>query len=166
MIYYFQSLNQQKFSLHIAKKLRELAHVLNHAHNHFKELSHKINDRKNQQIVYGLATEVYQYYNELISQIQMLECQPFEHEQEFNVEENSETKIKGKNLTIKDILAECSRVEFQIRKSYRELLNNSFIRGDLRNFLQNQFNGFLYSFVKLKMLDSLNVTIKKAGVRF
>jgi hypothetical protein len=155
MTFYSQSLTQEKLKLNIAKKMRKLADVLNVSFNEFKELARQITERKNQYMVYGLAMEIYQYYAEIISQIQVLECQPFEPQKQNQISEN-EAMLYSNERTDNDtisILHECSKVEFNIYRTYKQLLKNNLIPADQRELLQHQLNGFLYSLEKLRMLN-------------
>lgn len=166
MLYYSPSSEQKRTAGMLGQKLRNVAMILLAGHDHLQEFSEKIKDRKNQQIVYTLFTEIRQYYLELISRIQSIEGKPFDDEIENHKKEYFRLKDNIKNPSVKELIAECGKIEGPILKSYRELLNSHHIKGDMRTFLQHQYNGFLYSFVKLKMLDSLNLTIKKVGTRF
>jgi len=155
MTFYSQSLTQEKLKLNIAKKMRKLAGVLNASFNEFKELARRITERKNQYMVYGLAMEIYQYYAEIISQIQILECQPFQPQKQhqFSGNETSEYELLNTDNDTISILSECSKVEFNIYRTYKELLKNNLIPADQRELLQHQLNGFLYSLEKLRMLN-------------
>lgn len=166
MLYYTPSSEQKKISGILGQKLRNVALILKDGHEYLKSFSSHIHDRKNQQIVYTLFTEIHQFYLELTNQIQSLEGKPFEEDNQNIRKDIFKLNESEKNPTAKELVTECGKIEGPILKSYRELLNSHLIKGDLRNFLQHQYNGFLYSFVKLKMLDSLNLTIRKTGIRF
>ncbi len=166
MLYYSPSSEQKKTASLLGQKLRNVALILQAGHEHLKSFSSIIHDRKSQQMVYTLFTEIHQYYLELINQIQSLEGKPFDVDAENHRKDIFNLNELGKNPAIKDLIVECGKIEAPILKSYRELLNSHFVTGDMRTFLQHQYNGFLYSFVKLKMLDSLNLTMRKTGVRF
>ncbi len=171
MNYLIISRREKKNNKHIAEKMRQVVNALEHAYEMFNGVAQKSTDRKTQILVFSLATESYQYYKELVSQVQVLECKPFLNEkgEETKIEWNviAMQKERAKNNT-DDILKDCTEIEKKVIKEYRGLLNDPYILGDHRKLLQQQLNGLLYAFVKLKMLKSFSSSSNtlEAGVLF
>lgn len=151
-----------KVNLAVAEKLRGLHVKLQNANNGFKRIAERCGNRKTQIVVFGLATESFQFYKEISSQIQVLEGVPSITEclqNEYNAHwDADQTDVLDRR---NEVLDECSQIEKNLITEFRRLLNDSLISGDLRKLLQEQLNGFLYAFVKLKMLrDYSNATIE------
>jgi len=161
MNYLIISRREKKNNKNIAEKMRNAISALEHAYQMFNCVAQKSTDRKTQILIFGLATESFQYYKELVSQVQVLECKPYlnEHGEETRIEWNV---VSMQRDTVRDntddILKECTEIEKKLIKEYRNLLNDPYIYGDHRKLLQQQLNGLLYAFVKLKMLKSFSTT--------
>lgn len=170
MNYLIITRREKKNNKHIAEKVRHVINALEHAYQMFNLVAQKSTDRKTQILVFSLATESYQYYKELVSQVQVLECKPFLNDKgeeakiEWNVIAMQKEHLKDNT---EDILRDCTEIEKRVIKEYRTLLNDPYILGDHRKLLQQQLNGLLYAFVKLKMLKSFsaNNTVE-TGVLF
>lgn len=161
---------EKKNNKHIAEKMRCAINALEHAYQMFNLVAQKCTDRKTQILVFSLATESYQYYKELISQVQVLECKPFLNDkgEESKIEWNVIAMQKGRLIdNTEDVLKDCTEIEKKVIKEYRTLLNDPYILGDHRKLLQQQLNGLLYAFVKLKMLKSFSTNnAVESGVLF
>ncbi|WP_170971158.1 DUF2383 domain-containing protein [Ilyomonas limi] len=166
-----QPLPQKKANQHnmqVADKLHGLVNTLQHANNGFKHIAERCQNRKTQTVVFGLATETFQVYKELASQMQVLKCKDSINHVLYNdcktdiVNEQQAPKIDDTDK----VLDECTQIEKNLITEFRKLLNDSLISGDLRKLLQAQLNSFLYSFVKLKMLRNYQSKTIDYGIIF
>jgi hypothetical protein len=167
-----QTLAHKKINQHnmqVADKLHALVNTLQHANNGFKHLAERCQNRKTQVLVFGLATESFQVYKELSSQMQVLKGKPTSHYVLYNECKTEDIEKKEPEITKDDsekILDECTQIEKNLITEFRRLLNDSMISGDLRKLLQEQLNSFLYSFVKLKMLRNYQNNTIDYGIMF
>ncbi len=167
-----QTLTQKKINQHniqVADKLHVMVNTLQHANNGFKHIAERCQNRKTQVLVFGLATESFQVYKELSSQMQVLKGKPLSHyilqnECKTDDMENKEPEMSKDNS--EKVLDECTQIEKNLITEFRRLLNDSLISGDLRKLLQEQLNSFLYSFVKLKMLRNYQNKTIDYGIMF
>jgi hypothetical protein len=167
-----QTLTHKKINQHnmqVADKLHVLVNTLQHANNGFKHIAERCQNRKTQVLVFGLATESFQVYKELSSQMQVLEGKPASHHVLHNECKTCDMENKESDLTIDDsekVLDDCTQIEKNLITEFRRLLNDSMISGDLRKLLQEQLNSLLYSFVKLKMLRNYQNKTIDYGIMF
>jgi len=167
-----QTLPQKKINQHnmqVADKLHGLVNTLLHANNGFKHIAERCQNRKTQVLVFGLATESFQVYKELSSQMQVLKgkpsvLNPIQNECKTEDIENKEPEAKIDDS--EKVLDECTQIEKNVITEFRRLLNDNIISGDLRKLLQEQLNSFLYSFVKLKMLRNYQNNTIDYGIIF
>ena len=143
-----------KHNMQVADKLHALVSTLQNVNNSFKHIAERCQNRKTQIVVFGLATESFQVYKELASQMQVLngkttishimhnDCKTDVGPMDHALDKDESDKV----------LDECTQIERSLITGFRRLLNDSLISGDLRKLLQEQLNSFLYAFVKLKML--------------
>ncbi len=110
-------------------------------------------------LVFGMATESFQFYKELSLHTQVLNRHADFNENMFTdyhcANEDSEKEMSEENLD--KVLEDCVHIEKSLISEFRKLLNDHLITGDLRKLLQEQLNGFLYAFVKIKMLSNLHI---------
>ena len=166
-----QTLPQKKVNQHnmqVADKLHVLVTTLQHANNGFKHIAERCQNHKTQTLVFGLATESFQVYKELTSQMQVLKAKAAINHVLYN---DCKTDVKNEQDEAKTddtdkILDECTQIEKNLITEFRRLLNDSLISGDLRKLLQEQLNSFLYSFVKLKMLRNYQSKTIDYGIIF
>ncbi len=166
----YQLLSQRKFTkqnIQVADRLHVLVNSLQNANKGFKHIAERCSNRKTQIVVFGLATESFQIYKELSSQMQVFEGKPaainsLNNEYKSDVADGGEPKHDDSNK----ILDECTQIEKNLITEFRKLLNDSIIAGDLRKLLQEQLNAFLYAFVKLKMLRNYNSSTIDYGIIF
>lgn len=165
-----QQLSQRRSSKHnvqVADRLHALVSTLQNANRGFKHIAERCSNRKTQIVVFGLATESFQIYKELSSQMQVLEGKPatisaLNNDYKTNISKEQEPKQDDSNK----ILDECTQIEKNLITEFRRLLNDSMISGDLRKLLQEQLNAFLYAFVKLKMLRNYSSNNIDYGIIF
>jgi hypothetical protein len=167
-----QTLPQKKINQHniqVADKLHVLVNTLQHANNGFKHIAERCQNRKTQVLVFGLATESFQVYKELSSQMQVLNGKASMHhilQNECRTDDIENKDPEAKNDDSEKVLDECTQIEKNLITEFRRLLNDSLISGDLRKLLQEQLNSFLYSFVKLKMLRNYQSQTIDYGIMF
>lgn len=166
-----QTLPQKKINQHnmqVAEKLHKLISTLQHANNGFKHIAERCQNHKTQTLVFGLATESFQVYKELTSQMLVLECKAsINHILPNNCKTDTENEQEVPKIDDTDkILDECTQIEKNLITEFRKLLNDSLISGDLRKLLQAQLNSFLYAFVKLKMLRNYQSKTIDYGIIF
>ena len=150
--------NSNKQASLIIGKIRNLITTLQNANKSFKRIAARCTDRKAQIMVFGMATESFQFYKELSLYAQVLKGQPEFNENIFTdycCSENAPDQEYLENFD--QVLEDCVHIEKSLISEYRKLLNDHLITGDLRKLLQEQLNGFLYAFVKIKMLSNLHV---------
>lgn len=158
MDYFVRTRQQEDNYKHIAFELANLLTALEKSYQVFHQVAQKTTNKKLQIMVLGLATETYQYYKEIISQIQMLQSS-FSikvNDMDLQVLPNSNPEKMNQVDNSDQILNECTEIENSIIKHFRELLNNYKIVGEHRKLLQQQLNGFKYAFVKIKMLKTFS----------
>jgi len=154
-------------NMQVADKLHVLVNSLQHANNGFKHIAERCQNRKTQVVVFGLATESFQVYKELSSQMYVLQGKA-----SINQVVQNDCKANhsaGEQLKMDDsdkILDECTQIEKNLITEFRKLLNDGLISGDLRKLLQEQLNSFLYAFVKLKMLRNYQNNTIDYGIMF
>ncbi len=143
----------------VVGKIRNLVVTLQNANKAFKLLAGRCGDRKAQMLVFGMATESFQFYKELSLHMQVLKGEPEFNETIFTEyqydNDNSEDAKRG---SMDKMLEDCVSIEKGLISEFRKLLNDHLIAGDLRKMLQQQLNGFLYAFAKIKMLSNLHVS--------
>ncbi len=143
----------------VVSKIRNLTATLQNANKAFKHIAGRCSDRKAQILVFGMATESFQFYREL-----SLHAQVLKGEVDFNETIFTEYHFDIDNMEnespehMDKVLEDCVRIEKNLISEFRKLLNDGIVVGDLRKMLQEQLNGFLYAFAKLKMLSNLHVS--------
>lgn len=167
-----QTLSSKKANQHnvqVADKLLLLVNTLQNANNGFKHLAERCQNLKTQMLVFGLATETFQVYKELASQVQILKGKLSPGQVLYNDCKTEDLENIDKVTKIDDsekVLDECTQIEKNLITEFRRLLNDSLISGDLRKLLQEQLNGVLYAFVKLKMLRNYKSKSIDYGIVF
>lgn len=166
-----QTLSNKRINQHnmqVADKLHALVNSLQHANNGFKHIAERCQNRKTQILVFGLATESFQVYKELNSQMHVLQGKASINQLLSN-DCKTDTEVMQAEVKIDDtdkVLDECTQIEKNLITEFRKLLNDSVVSGDLRKLLQEQLNSFLYSFVKLKMLRNYQSSNIDYGIMF
>lgn len=156
-------------NVQVAEKLHGLVETLQHANNGFKHIAGRCQNRRTQIVVFGLATESFQVYKELSSQVQILKGKASIHHVLHNdckTDVDNDLKLEAKIDDTDKVLDECTQIEKNLITEFRKLLNDSIIMGDLRKLLQEQLNSFLYAFVKLKMLRNYKSKTIDYGIIF
>ncbi len=143
----------------VVGKIRNLVSTLQNANRAFKHIAGRCGDRKAQILVFGMATESFQFYKELSLYMQVLKGEPVFNETIFTdyQYDNKGLENAGREQ-IDKVLEDCASIEKGLIGEFRKLLNDHLITGDLRKMLQEQLNGFLYAFAKIKMLTNLHVS--------
>ncbi len=149
--------NKQTFV--VVGKIRTLISTLQNANRAFKHIAGRCNDRKAQMLVFGMATESFQFYKELSLHAQVLKGEPEFNETIFtDYQYDNDGSENAMPENIDKVLEDCASIEKGLILEFRKLLNDHLIVGDLRKMLQEQLNGFLYAFAKIKMLTNLHVS--------
>ncbi len=166
-----QTIPQIKANQHnmqVADKLHVLVTTLQHANNGFKHIAERCHNQKTQTLVFGLATESFQVYKELASQMHVLKGTPATSPILHNdCKTDADSKDPGQYPEESNkVLDECTQIEKNLITEFRRLLNDSLISGNLRKLLQEQLNSFLYAFVKLKMLRNYQSKTIDYGIIF
>ncbi len=140
------SINNQPYNI-----LERLVEALDNSYKLFMNAAEKATNRKVQIMVFDLAAESYEYYKELVSQIQNFDFNFYHDIQNVDIGWNI---VKMYNDYIGDnteeILEECLETGNLIIRKFTDLLNNPVINVTHKKLLQQQLNSFLYAFVKLK----------------
>ena len=143
----------------IVGKIRNLISTLQNANRAFKLIAGRCNDRKAQILVFGMATESFQYYRELSLHAQVLKGEADFNETIFtDYQYDQESAENMASESMDKMLSDCSDIEKGLISEFRKLLNDHLITGDLRKMLQQQLNGFLYAFAKIKMLSNFHIS--------
>ena len=154
-----QSKKTDKSTSVVVAKIRNLIVTLQNANKAFKHIAGRCSDRKAQILVFGMATESFQFYRELSLYAQILKGEADFNETIFTDyqydNDGSEHAVPG---SIDKVLQDCANIEKGLITEFRKLLNDHLIMGDLRKMLQQQLNGFLYAFAKIKMLHNLHLS--------
>ncbi len=142
----------------IAVKIKNLTSALQNANRSFRYIAGRCADRKAQLLVFGMATELFQFYRELSLHAQVLRGEINFNETIFTNYQYDDDGIENMQAENMDkLLEDCSNIENGLIGEFKRLLNDSIIVGDLRKMLQEQMNGFMYSFAKIKMLSSFHM---------
>ena len=143
----------------VVGKIKNLLLTLQNANRAFKHIAGRCSDRKAQILVFGIATESFQFYKELSLYVQVLKGETDFNETIFtNYQFDNEGWEKTVPQHMDKVLEDCASIEKGLITEFRKLLNDNQIGGDLRKMLQQQLNGFLYAFAKIKMLSNLHVS--------
>ncbi len=143
----------------IVGKIHSLVSTLQNANKAFKHIAGRCSDRKAQILVFGMATESFQFYRELSLHMQVLKGEADFNENIFtDYQYDNDGSENAVPQNVDEILDSCAEIEKGLIGEFRKLLNDSQIVGDLRKMLQQQLNGFLYAFAKVKMLTNLHVS--------
>ena len=143
----------------VVSKIRTLISTLQNANRAFKLIAGRCSDRKTQILVFGMATESFQFYKELSLHTQVLKGEADFNETiftDYQYDNDGTENMEPENID--KVLADCSDIEKGLIAEFRKLLNDHLITGDLRKMLQEQLNGFLYSFAKIKMLSNFHIS--------
>ena len=138
------------------EKMCGLLYFLRQTRNEFELVSEEMDDDHVRMTIRGLAQETNQYEQELKSQMQTLEIKGLSLPGIFNYEEllkSIHTIIYASS--IKEILDTCTRTESFFEKAYRSVLNEYFPYQCLRDVLIYQLNGLKCTFMKMKLLNSV-----------
>ena len=153
-----QSKKTDKQTSAIIGKIRILISTLQNANKAFKHIAGRCGDRKAQILVFGMATESFQFYRELSLHAQVLKGEADFNENIFtDYQYDNDGSENATPQNVNDILEDCVDIEKGLISEFRKLLNDHLIVGDLRKMLQQQLNGFLYAFAKIKMLTNLHI---------
>ncbi len=143
----------------VVGRIRNLVSTLQNANRAFKHIAGRCGDRKAQMLVFGMATESFQFYKELSLYVQVLKGEPEFNETIFtDYQYDNDGLENAERAQIDKVLEDCASIEKGLIGEFRKLLNDHLIVGDLRKMLQEQLNGFLYAFAKIKMLTNLHVS--------
>ena len=154
-----QSKKTDKQTSAIIGKIRVLISTLQNANKAFKHIAGRCGDRKAQILVFGMATESFQFYRELSLHAQVLKGEADFNENiftDYQYDNDGLENTTPKNMD--EMLEDCADIEKGLITEFRKLLNDHQIVGDLRKMLQEQLNGFLFAFAKVKMLSNLHIS--------
>ena len=143
----------------IVVKIKNLTSALQNANRAFRHIAGRCADRKAQLLVFGMATEMFQFYRELSLHAQILKGETDFNETIFTgyqYDDDGTENMQPENMD--KVLEDCSNIENGLIGEFKRLLNDTIIAGDLRKMLQEQLNGFMYSFAKIKMLSSFHIS--------
>src|SRR3954469_15568682 len=110
-----QTLAHKKINQHnmqVADKLHALVSTLQHANNGFKHIAERCQNRKTQVLVFGLATESFQVFKELSSQMQVLNGKASMHhvlQNECRTDDIENKEPVTKNDDTDKVLDECTQ---------------------------------------------------------
>ena len=143
----------------VVGKMRSLISSLQNANKAFKHIAGRCSDRKAQILVFGMATDSFQSYRELSLHAQVLRGDTDFNETMFTAYQYDNNALENEpSQNMDKVLEDCVYIEKGLISEFRKLLNDHVISGDLRKLLQEQLNGFLCAFAKIKMLNSLHVS--------
>ena len=143
----------------IAGKIKSLTSTLQNANRAFRHIAGRCADRRAQLLVFGMATELFQFYRELSLHAQVLKGEINFNETiftDYRYDDDGIENMQPENMD--KVLEDCGSIENGLIGEFKRLLNDALIVGDLRKMLQEQMNGFMYSFAKIKMLNSLHIS--------
>ncbi|MEP7319263.1 MAG: hypothetical protein ABI921_10985 [Panacibacter sp.] len=138
------------------EKIYNLLSFLRQTREEFELVTEEMDDDTLRLTLRGFAVETNQYEQELKSQLQTLEIKNVS----APVIENCEELIKNIHsiitaASLKDVLNTCTAAESFFEKAYRNVLNEYFPYQCLRDMLVYQLNGIKYTFMKMKLLNSI-----------
>lgn len=155
---FIQTKKNNKQTALVISKIRSLIATLQNANKAFKHIAVRCTDRKAQILVFGIATESFQFYKELALHAQVLKGEADFNDKIFTDYQYDTSDVENNTPVDMDkVLADCVQIEKGLISEFRKLLNDHIISGDLRKMLQEQLNGFLYTFSKIKMLSNLHI---------
>ena len=143
----------------VAGKLKNLTFNLQNANRAFRHIAGRCANQRAQLLVFGMATDLFQCYRELSLHAQVLKGETDFNENIFTgyqYDDDGTENMQSENMD--KVLEDCSNIEHGLISEFKRLLNDALIAGDLRKMLQEQLNGFMYSFAKIKMLNSLHIS--------
>lgn len=128
-------------------KIEGLCKLLRKETYAYQVISSAVKDKKVQSTMLALAEESNQYANELYSEVLVPAGMT---EKTENSEENE--ALDPAVMDNKDALGHfCNTTEMKLVKAYREVLNESFFNKELRKKINDQLNGTLCNFMRLKI---------------
>lgn len=143
----------------VAGKIKNLTSALQNANRTFRHIAGRCADRKAQLLVFGMATELFQFYRELSLHAQVLKGDLGGFTEtiftDYQYDDDGAETMQADNMD--KLLEDCSNIENGLVGEFKRLLNDGLIAGDLRLMLQEQMNGFMYSIAKIKMLSSFHM---------
>lgn len=149
-----------KFYPHIIAKLSALVKLLQVEKIKFDTAASNFDNRNLRDTLHWLSQENNQYAGELQSQLSMMGVE--NRELSFERKNSDQKQMPMLSTTVRfdnegkaGILLECCKSEKQLIGSYRDILNEPHLGGDLRTVLRYQLNGILYVFLQLKLLRDI-----------
>jgi hypothetical protein len=122
----------------------------------FVTVSEEIKDNKMKMALRGFAIETRQYEHELNSQLQSLRIKEINYRGSVRFEELLQnTNPVAKYLTEEEISDVCRASEVSFDKAYGRILNEYLLNSDLRSMLAYQWKSIKHSFMKMKLLNSI-----------
>ncbi|HRI21260.1 MAG TPA: hypothetical protein PLA68_09900 [Panacibacter sp.] len=138
------------------ERIFSLLSFLRQTREEFELVSEEMDEDHLRLTLRAFAAETNQYEQELKSQLKMLEIKETPAASFFNCDELLENIHSIMNASgIKEILDTCNATESFFEKAYRNVLNEYFPYESLRNMLVYQLNGIKCTFMKMKLLNSV-----------
>ncbi|HRH48190.1 MAG TPA: hypothetical protein PLP23_05550 [Panacibacter sp.] len=140
----------------VIEKIHLLISFLHQTREEFELVSKEIDDDHLRLTLRSFALETNQYEQELKSQLQMLRINEIPVISIFNCEELLKNIRSIMNAaSLKETLVICTATERFFEKAYRNVLNEYFPYQWLRDILIYQLNSIKCSFMKIKLLNSI-----------
>ena len=138
------------------EKIYSLLSFLRQTREEFELVSEEMDNDHVRLTLRGLAVETNQYEQELKSQLYVLEIKDIPAASIFNCEELLKNIHSIMNAaSLKEILNTCTATESFFETAYRNVLNEYFPYQCLRDMLVYQLNGIKCTFMKIKLLNSI-----------
>lgn len=140
----------------IKTDLCELSSLLQATLEEFVTVSEEIKDNKLKMALRGFAVETRQYEHELNAKLHSLRIKEIDYPGSVRFEQllqNSHSAVESS--TDEEISEVCQASEASFDKAYGKVLNEYLLNSDLRTMLVYQWKGIKYSFMKMKLLNSI-----------
>lgn len=146
----------------LGKKLRELSFNLASIHDLFVEDAQRASNPDTSLALNGLVTFSRQAFNELVSEIQMIERKPYTKPaaayrgsrwrglRHFNEKAGSLPADNSHR-----VMQHCSSLEEKIIEAYQHLLTDNEKCARVKSLLEHQLNGFRYELARLQLLKAV-----------
>lgn len=136
---------------YVVDKIYVLIDLLKKEKATYETAASKINNRQLRDTVSVLAQENNQYSMELLSQLRMLGKESISIGEQVLIMKKINVTEENEHGYSENILSLCKDSEKRLIQAYRNLLNEPFLRDELRKLIRVQLNGILYAFLRLKL---------------
>lgn len=150
----FKPIITKKVSRNISGNIKKLSSILLDERCQYMQTAGVTQNRQMKKTITGLAQEFEAYAGEIYFHLKVMGISERRSNKTDKIHQIGSTAAGGTIVDYNEefIVSNCCSRENILVHAYRDILNEPFLSGELRQVLRQQLNGIMYGYTRLKLL--------------